>query len=99
MAAGQYGMGWIVTLGFMEAFVLAAGLLALWEPNAAGGYVRDIATRSVRSGVAEVISFLNGARPLNLLSYTTFICKSIGITLAVAAGVFLGYAPLSSWCD
>eukprot|EP00047_Mylnosiga_fluctuans_P023816 m.146572 g.146572 ORF g.146572 m.146572 type:complete len:848 (+) comp9698_c0_seq1:187-2730(+) len=78
MRAGDYGTGWIVHLGIMEGLVAGAALLALWEPMAAGG------------GVAEVISFLNGARPRNLLAYSTFICKAIGITLAVGAGVFLG---------
>ena len=46
------------------------------------------------SGVAEVISFLNGARPMNLLAYSTFLAKSLGVTLAVAAGVYLGYIYL-----
>eukprot|EP00047_Mylnosiga_fluctuans_P023820 m.146627 g.146627 ORF g.146627 m.146627 type:complete len:841 (+) comp9698_c0_seq6:54-2576(+) len=78
MASGQYGTGWIVQYLIMTGLVGAAGLMALYEPMAAGG------------GVAEVISFLNGARPMNLLGYLTFLFKAIGVTLTVAAGVYVG---------
>ena len=37
MAAGEYGIGWVSHLGIMLAMVMSAGLLALYEPMAAGG--------------------------------------------------------------
>ncbi len=71
------------------------------RPLRANGCRRVLSINVVNSspsGVAEVISFLNGARPMNLLGYLTFLGKAIGVTLAVGAGVYLGFMhgdPLS----
>lgn len=57
---------------------IAATLVAFVEPRAAG------------SGIPEVKAYLNGSRWEHLLNLRTLICKLVGITLCVSAGLMVG---------
>eukprot|EP01137_Pigoraptor_chileana_P022069 Opistho-2@86545 len=75
---GQSGVAWIVNTIIMVGLVLIGVGVVLYQP-AAGG-----------SGIPEVLAFLNGAAPPRAMDFRTLVCKIIGITCAVGAGLALG---------
>ena len=62
----------------MLLVLLASSLTVLWGPGAAG------------SGVAELISYLNGVNYPNYFGFKTFITKVVGVILAVVGGLIVG---------
>ena len=71
--------GYAVLVIVRSTMIAAAALLVLWAPLAA------------QSGLPTLKSFLNGTNvSAELFSFKTFVAKTLGITLVVAAGMPLG---------
>ena len=75
---GEYAIAWLVLMGFVGLMGLAAALLTLWAPNAAG------------SGIPLVKAYLNGNNKPGVLYFRTLVAKVLGISLCVAAGLPVG---------
>ena len=78
MRAGEYGSAFIVAFFSSLALVVGAVLLVIWEPV------------SGSSSMPEILCLLNGARVDRILSVSTFVCKALGLLLAVSSGLVLG---------
>eukprot|EP00730_Choanoeca_flexa_P020207 TRINITY_DN9882_c0_g1_i1.p1 TRINITY_DN9882_c0_g1~~TRINITY_DN9882_c0_g1_i1.p1 ORF type:complete len:765 (+),score=146.03 TRINITY_DN9882_c0_g1_i1:161-2455(+) len=75
---GDIGMAWTVNFFSSLGLVLVAVLFALRAPAA------------ISSGMPEIISYLNGAKPDQLLSLPTMGAKIVGLITAVSSGLAIG---------
>ncbi|EDQ92175.1 uncharacterized protein MONBRDRAFT_31290 [Monosiga brevicollis MX1] len=78
MADGHFFVAWVINFFSSLGLVMVAVLFALWAPAA------------ISSGMPEIISYLNGAKPSDLLSPSTMLSKAIGLVFAVSSGLAIG---------
>ena len=71
--------GWFIFSGMAMGLVLLGSALTVYYGPGANG-----------SGVAELISYLNGVNYPNLFAFETFITKIFGVILAVTGGLCIG---------
>ena len=81
--ASQFGDGsiiraFLVFLFYQTLFATIASLFVYWEPVCAG------------SGIPEIKCFLNGIDLPRVVRVQTLICKVLGVTFSVAAGLPVG---------
>ena len=82
-SAAQFGDGsiiraFLVFLFYQTLFAAIATLFVYWEPVCAG------------SGIPEIKCFLNGIDLPRVVRVQTLICKVLGVTFSVAAGLPVG---------
>lgn len=104
-AKGSNGNGSLVLAYFwfvlyQVTFAAIASLLVWWEPVSAGsGYVTFLCCRqhclltSFGGRIPEVKCFLNGIDLPRVVRVQTLLCKVIGVTFSVAAGLPGTYRP------
>eukprot|EP00045_Choanoeca_perplexa_P017692 m.262390 g.262390 ORF g.262390 m.262390 type:complete len:761 (+) comp17606_c1_seq3:306-2588(+) len=75
---GDIGGAWAVNFFSSLGLVMVAVLFALKAPAA------------ISSGMPEIISYLNGAKPDQLLAPGTMLAKTVGLVTAVSSGLAIG---------
>jgi H+/Cl- antiporter ClcA len=75
---GFGGSAFLAFLFYQTAYAAIASLFVWWEPVASG------------SGIPEIKCFLNGIDLPRVVRVKTLICKVIGVTFSVAAGLPVG---------
>mmetsp|Transcript_32739 Transcript_32739/g.48504 ORF Transcript_32739/g.48504 Transcript_32739/m.48504 type:complete len:878 (-) Transcript_32739:106-2739(-) len=72
------GSAFLAFLFYQTIFALIASLFVWWEPVAGG------------SGIPEIKCFLNGIDLPRIVRIKTLVCKVVGVTFSVAAGLPVG---------